>query len=153
MKPIESTPAAVLLEAIASEAESRLWLEKLADRAADAGVRRHLLELAERELAHRHVLEMRYREVTGESPPAPSTPSVDLPVDLRDVDLPRAFKLLLDRERDSESNFRFLAERTSDTALRNLFLELAEIEWKHKIEIQQMYDSVAGDPERFFSDM
>ena len=45
-------------------------------------------------------------------------------------------------------------ERTVEatTELGRLFMELAEIEWKHKTELQAEYDAT-GDPERFLLDM
>jgi rubrerythrin len=66
----------------------------------------------------------------------------------------QALKIALERERDSESNFRFLAERVPDTELGNLFAELADIEWKHKADLQAEYDaSYAADPEQFLRDL
>ncbi|HEX7190601.1 MAG TPA: hypothetical protein VF381_03410, partial [Thermoanaerobaculia bacterium] len=72
-----------------------------------------------------------------------------------DLDLSRALKLALERERDSESYFRFLAERVPPTTeLGKLFVELAEMEWKHKTDLQAEYDSTrADDPERFLLDI
>lgn len=153
MKPLETTPKEVLREAIQSEIVSRAFLQKLADRAANPAARKKLLELADRELVHRARLERRYRELIGENPPPPDDVSVELPSDLVNVDLSRALKIALERERDAESNFRFLAERVPNTELGALFLELAEIEWKHKVEIQNEYDATMLDPEQFLYDI
>ncbi len=32
-------------------------------------------------------------------------------------------------------------------------MELAEIEWKHKTELQAEYDSIVADPEQFLADI
>lgn len=145
MKPLDTTPKEVLAQAIQSELETRAFLLKLAERTDGPVAKRKMIELADRELVHRARLERRYRELIGENPPSPEDVKVELPNDLQNVDLRRALKIALERERDSESNYRFLAERVPNTELGNLFLELAEIEWKHKVEIQNEYDAVAGD--------
>jgi len=65
----------------------------------------------------------------------------------------RALKLALERERDSESYFRFMCERVPGTTdLGRLFMELAEIEWKHKTDLQAEYDAAAG-PDQFLLDI
>ena len=67
----------------------------------------------------------------------------------------RTLTLVLERERDAESNYRFLAERVPNTELGGLFMELAEIEWKHKVDIQGEYDKavLAEDPDSFLEDL
>jgi rubrerythrin len=151
MKPLDTTPKEVLREAIQSELVSRAFLIALAERTTTTAAKKKLLELADRELVHRARLERRYREVVGENPPPPDDVHVELPYDMTNIDLRKGLKIALERERESESNFRFLAERVPNTELGNLFLELAEIEWKHKVEIQNEYDKVAGD--EFLMDM
>ncbi len=147
MKPLDTTVKDVLLEAIASEVASRVYYQRLADRAADPAARAKLLDLAGRQVMHRLALEERYRKLFGENPPSPPPPSVDIPADLTNIDTARALKIALEHERDSESNFRFLAERTLEPQLLRLFSELAEWEWKHKAEIQAEYDALGADPE------
>ncbi|MGA7616299.1 MAG: ferritin family protein [Thermoanaerobaculia bacterium] len=153
MKPLETTVREVLHDAIAAEIESRQFLTKLAERAGTEEVRMRLLALADEEISHRAKLEKRYREAVGQQPPEVMAPTVELPVDLWDLDMRRALKIVLERERDAESNFRFMAERAQTGMLRSLFLELAEFEWKHKVAIQNEYDSFAEDPDAFFRDM
>jgi len=153
MKPLETTVEEVLRKAIQSEVETRLYYQKLAERAATPDVRNRLLQLSDLELVHRARLERRYREVVGQEPPVPQPPSVELPVEVAHLDLPRALKHALERERESESYFRFMAERVPDTELGRLFMELAEVEWKHKTDLQAEYDSTGGDPERFLMDL
>lgn len=154
MKPLETTPRQVLTEAIQAEVVSRAFLQRLAERAADTRTRKKLLDLADRELVHRAHLERRYRELIGEAPPQPPEVPIEIPADYYQIDLGRALKIALERERDSESNYRFLAERVPETELGALFLELAEIEWKHKVDIQREYDAcMADNPERFLLDI
>jgi len=69
------------------------------------------------------------------------------------VDMSKALKLALERERDSESYYRFMAERVPNTELGRLFMELAEMEWKHKTDLQAEYDTTFADPERFLLDI
>ncbi|MGH9456113.1 MAG: ferritin family protein [Thermoanaerobaculia bacterium] len=70
-----------------------------------------------------------------------------MPPNLGRLDLARALRIALEHERESESNFRFLAERAESPELLRLFNELAEMEWKHKAEIQNEYDALGVDPE------
>ncbi|MFN2443612.1 MAG: ferritin family protein [Thermoanaerobaculia bacterium] len=147
MKPLETTVEQVLREAIESEISSRIYYRLLAERASDAPARAKLLDLSERQILHRAKLERRYRELVGQPPPEFPEPHVEIPHDLTSVDTARALRIALEHERESESNFRFLFERSTDPALTNLFSELAEMEWKHKAEVQAEYDAIAGDPE------
>jgi rubrerythrin len=147
MKPLDTTVEQVLREAIESEISSRIYYRLLADRAADEQARAKLLDLSERQTLHRAQLERRYRQLVGQEPPEIPEPRVEIPADLANIDTARALRIALEHERESESNFRFLFERSTDPALTNLFSELAEMEWKHKAEAQAEYDAIAGDPE------
>ena len=40
-----------------------------------------------------------------------------------------------------------------NTELGRLFMELAEIEWKHKTDLQAEYDLIVADPEQFLADI
>ena len=153
MKPLETTVEEVLRKAIQSEVETRVYYQKLAERAGSTAVRMRLLQLADVELVHRAKMERKYKEAVGQNPPEPEPVNIEIPYDVTDLDMSRALKLALERERDSESYFRFMAERVpGHTELGRLFMELAEIEWKHKTELQAEYDAT-GDPERFLLDM
>jgi rubrerythrin len=153
MKPLETTIEEVLRDAIQSEVETRVYYQMMATRTADSAVRKRLLELADIELVHRAKHERRYREVIGQPPPEPKPVTIDLPPDIINLDIGRALKLALERERDSESYYRFMAERVpATTDLGKLFVELAEVEWKHKTDLQAEYDAV-GDPDQFLMDI
>ena len=152
MKPLDITVEEVLRQAIQSEVETRVYYQKLAGRTGDAAVRSRLMQLADGELVHRARMERRYRELVGQEPPPPEPVTIELPSEIHDLDLRRALKMSLERERESESNYRFMAERVPDTELGKLFMELAEIEWKHKTELQVEYDA-AATPEQFLMDM
>ncbi|MFA6956218.1 MAG: ferritin family protein [Thermoanaerobaculia bacterium] len=153
MKPLQTTPRQVLIEAIQSEVESREILLRLSERAATPDVRKRLVELADKELLHRAKLEKKFRDEIGEAPPEPAEAKITLSNDLARLDMRRALKFVLDREREAEGTYRFLAERVPNTELGSLFLELAEIEWKHKNEIQREYDQSSGNPDDFFKDL
>src|SRR6266568_4616817 len=140
MKPLETTVEEVLRKAIDSEVETRVYYQKLAERAGSPAVRTRMLQLADVELVHRAKMERRYREEIGQAPPPPEQVNIDLPPDLVNLDVAHALKHALERERDSESYFRFMAERAPDTILGALFMELAELEWKHKTDLQAEYD-------------
>ena len=153
MKPLETTVEEVLRDAIQSEVETRVYYQKLAERAASPDVRQRLLQLADVELVHRAKLERRYRETIGNAPPDPEPVKVELPSDVYDLDMARALKLALERERDSESYYRFMSERVPGTTeLGRLFMELAEIEWKHKTDLQSEYDA-SSPPDQFLMDI
>jgi rubrerythrin len=154
MKPLETTVEEVLRNAIQSEVETRLYYQKMAERAGSPQVQKRMLELADGELLHRAKLERKYREELQQAPPEPQPATVDLDSEIRDLDMTRALKLALERERDSESYYRFMAERApADSELANLFFELADIEWKHKTDLLSEYESTLTDPEQFFRDM
>ena len=154
MKPLETTVEEVLRNAIQSEVETRVYYQQMAERAGSPEVRQRMLQLADAELLHRAKLERKYREALKQEPPAPESAKVDLDSDLRELDMTRALKLSLERERDSESYYRFMAERApADSELANLFFELADIEWKHKTDLQTEYESTMNDPEQFLRDM
>ena len=153
MKPLETTVEEVLRKAIQSEVETRVFYQKLAERTNDDAVRKRLLQLADIELVHRAKLERKYRDTIGHDAPTPEVVVLDLPADVQMLDLSRALKLALERERDSESYFRFMAERAPGTTdLGRLFMELAEIEWKHKTDLQAEYDS-SLNPDQFLLDI
>jgi rubrerythrin len=153
MKPLETTIGEVLRDAIQSEVETRAYYEAMARRTGVPEVRKRLLELADLEVTHRRTLEVRYRELLGTDAPEPTPVNLDLPFDIPHLDMSRALKLALERERDSESHYRFMAERVpATTDLGRLFVELAEIEWKHKVDLQAEYDANV-DPEHFLLDI
>ena len=155
MKPLETTVEEVLRKSIQSEIETRAFYQKLAERAGSEPVKKRMLQLADEELVHRAKMERKYREELKTTPPPPIPASVELPADVRNLDMTRALKLALERERDAESYYRFMAERVpATTELGKLFVELAEMEWKHKTELQAEYDStIMADPEEFLLDI
>jgi rubrerythrin len=152
MKPLETTVEEVLRKAIQSEVETRAYYQAMAERAADPQTRKRMLQLADAELVHRAKMERKYREEVGRAAAEPLPATIELPLDLADLDLSRALKHALERERESESYFRFMAERVPDTKLGALFMELAEIEWKHKTDLQAEYDAAAS-PDSFLNDL
>src|SRR3954454_19319268 len=141
MKPLETTVEEVLRKAIQSEVETRAYYQAMAERAGDATTRKRMLQLADGELVHRAKMERKYREEVGQTPPDPLPSTIELPNDLTNLDLSRALKHALERERDSESYFRFMAGPVPDTKLVALFLEVSEIEWKPKTRLQAEYDA------------
>ena len=151
MKPLQTTPEEVLRKAIQDEVDSREYYLRLAKVVRSAKAKERLERLADEQLMHRAKLERKYREVIGSAPPAPQPPTAEIPGDAEGMDLIRVVKLALENERDSESTYRFLAERVPGTELGRLFLELAELEWTHKTELQHEYDRIA--PDRFLSDL
>ena len=153
MKPLETTVEEVLRDAIQSEIETRVYYQKMSERAGSPDVRKRMLQLADEELLHRAKMERKYRDELKAVPPEPKQVNIDLPPEIRDLDMPRALKLALERERDSESYYRFMAERApAESDLANLFFELADNEWKHKTDLQREYESTMTDPEQFFRD-
>ena len=154
MKPLETTPEEVLRDAIQSEVETRAYYQKMAERAGSPEVAKRMLQLADTELVHRAQMERKYRETFKKAPPDPQPMKVELPSDLYQLDMKTALKHALERERESESYYRFMAERVPNTELGRLFMELAEIEWKHKTDLQAEYDKVtAMNPDQFLMDL
>lgn len=152
MKPLETTVEEVLRKAIQSEVDTRAYYQAMALRAGSPDVKKRLMQMADGELMHRAVLERRYKAMVGRDAPEPQTPLVELPPDLFNFDMKHALKHALERERDSESYFRFMAERVpAETELGRLFVDLAETEWKHKTQLQAEYDAMVGD--EFLADM
>jgi rubrerythrin len=153
MKPLETTVEEVLRLAIQSEVETRVYYQKMAERAGSPEVRQRMLQLSDGELVHRAKMERKYREAIGENAPDPGPVTIEIAQDIINLDMPHALKHALERERDSESYYRFMAERVPNTELGRLFMELAEMEWKHKTDLQAEYDSVVADPEQFLADI
>ncbi len=154
MKPLDTTPEEVLQQAIQSEVETRVYYQMMAERAGSPGVRARMLQLADGELVHRARMERRFRELIGKAPADPEPVNIHLPPDAVDLNMAQALKMALERERDSESHYRFMAERVPNTELGRLFMELAEIEWKHKTDLQAEYDrALSADPEQFLFDL
>jgi rubrerythrin len=145
MKPLQTTPEEVLRKAIQEEVNSREYYARLAKAVRSPEAKRRLEHLADEQLLHRAKLERKYRDTIGKEPPEPEPPVAEIPSDAADLDLVRVVKLALENERDSESTYRFLAERVPDSDLGRLFLELAELEWSHKTELQNEYDRIAPD--------
>ena len=153
MKPLETTVEEVLRQAIQSEVETRAFYQKLAERTDLPDVKRRLLQLSDLELVHRAKLERKYRDMLGTTPPEPEPTNIDLAPDVQHLDMSKALKIALERERESESHYRFMAERVpTTTELGRLFMELAEIEWKHKTDLQAEYDS-SSPPDQFLIDV
>ena len=152
MKPLVTTVEEVLRDAIQSEVETRVYYLRMAERAGSPEVRQRLLQLADGELMHRAKLERKYRDMVGAAPPDPNPVQLDIPPEISNLDMRHALKYALERERDSESHYRFQAERVPNTEIGRLFMELAEIEWKHKTDLQAEYDRVAA-PDEFLMDM
>ena len=112
-----------------------------------------MIEENDGELVHRAKMERKYKEEIHKDPPEPEPVKIELPSDLVKLDMPRALKHALERERESESYYRFMAERVPETELGRLFMELADIEWKHKTDLQAEYDrSRADQPDQFLLD-
>jgi rubrerythrin len=154
MKPLETNPEEVLTKAIQSEVDTRAYYQKLAERAATPEVKKRLVALADSELLHRAHLERKFRERFKKTPPEPAAPTIEVPSEIGRLDMAQALKHALERERDSESYFRFMAERVPNTELGHLFMELAEIEWRHKTELQAEYDRItAMNPDQFLLDL
>src|SRR5215467_13298588 len=152
MKPLVTTVEEVLRDAIQSEVETRVYYLRMAERAGSPEVRQRLQQLADGELMHRAKLERKYREMVGAAPPDPKPVQLDTPPEIANLDIRHALKYALERERDSESHYRFQAERVPNTEIGRLFMELAELEWKHKTDLQAEYDRVAA-PDEFLMDM
>ena len=83
MKPLETTIEEVLRNAIHSEVETRVYYQRMAERAGSPEVRKRMLSLADGELVHRAKLERRYHEMIGVDPPDPPPANVDIPPEIR----------------------------------------------------------------------
>lgn len=136
----DASPGEILEQAMRNEATTRAYLLQLAERISDETGRRSIVELADRKLMHRSDFERRFREMFGEEPPRFPDPSLEEPPGAQPIDVARALKLALERERDLESNWRFLAEQVAEDDSRRLLLTLAEVQWRIRNEVQQLYD-------------
>ena len=142
----------VLLDAIQSEIDTRERYLHIAKVSANPAVRKKMRDLADRELVHRARLERRFKELTSKVPPDLSPREIEMPSGAESFDLPHALKYALEHERESESDYRFMAERTPASPLKNLYMELAEQEWKHKREVEHEYQASLS-PDQFFLDV
>src|SRR6267142_3771814 len=117
MKPLETNVEEVLRQAIQSEVETRVYYQKMAEGAGSPEVRQRMLQLADGELVHRAKMERKYRETIGQMPPDPAPVTIEIAADNINLDMPHTLKNTLERERDSESYYRFMAERVPNTEL------------------------------------
>jgi len=152
MNPLDTSPREILIDAIQSEFETREWYRLLAGHAPTPEVRARLLGLADDELIHRARLERKFRDRFDEDPPDPRPVQIEIPREQANLDMRRALKLALDRERDSESKYRFLAERAGTSEVSALLMELADTEWHHKADLEAEYNR-HSDPMDFLEDM
>lgn len=144
MKTVEE----ILLEAIQSELDTRRLYKDMASLAPDAETRDVLTALADRELIHRAQLERRYKELFDKPPPPMEESSMTIPPGVQKFDPIRALKFAMEHERNSEAQYRFLSERATEKEIRNIANEMAEIEWKHRREIETELQERIG-PDQF----
>ena len=144
MKSVEE----ILLEAIQSELDTRRLYKDMASLAPNQETKDVLLSLADRELVHRAQLERRFKELFDKPAPPMEESSMTIPPGVQRFDAVKALKFAMEHERNSEAQYRFLSERATEKDIRNIANELAEIEWKHRREIETELENRIG-PDKF----
>lgn len=125
----ESRLAYAALAALATREETRLLAERLSKE--EAAHRDLLLRQFEGQVEpHRALAGL---EVEGAATPLPAGAS---PAEL--------LRTAVEKERESEARYKFLAERFAKTPHWVLFLQLAEGEREHKTRLQRELDSLGG---------
>ncbi len=134
-EPLDLTKT--LEKSVRDEEESRLFYEALAQRAERPETRALAESLAEEEAGHREALLRQFEgRINRERTLANLAPRA-----IASSATPRELLLwALDKERDSEVRYKFLAEQFGGTPHWVLFLQLSEGEREHKNRIQGELD-------------
>ena len=148
MKKEEIT--AILAKAIANEEEANRFYLKLADRVTDKTAKDTLLYLAQEEMGHKKYLE-RYREesfITNATnienvPECKVTEFISSPGIQYDMASKDAFLLASARELNSYNLYVGMASLHPEGDIRNMLLQMANEELKHKEKVEYLYANTA----------
>lgn len=137
---------AVLEASVRGEEVSRLFYEALAKRSVNLETRSLAETLSKEEAAHRELLLHQFegqvdldRALAGLSAEAPHSTVLSPTATPIEV-----LTWALDKERESEVRYKFLAEQYAKTPHWTLFLQLSEGEREHKNRIQRELDRRGG---------
>lgn len=131
---------------VRGEEESRLFYEALAGRATRGETRALAEGLAREEEAHRETFLRQFegqvdreRALAGLDPAAAASRALDPSAAPSEL-----LRWAVDKERESEVRYKFLAEQYAKTPHWVLFLQLSESEREHKSRLQRELDRLAG---------
>ena len=147
MFAFDATTREILEQAIRNEITTQVYLDQLTRRVRSDEGRQTMQDLARRKHGHRSHFERRFHEMFGESSPDIPEPRIETPDGMASIELSKALRLALERERDLESNWRFLAEQVPPGDARTLLLELAETQWRFREEVRQIQGESDGQSE------
>lgn len=128
----------IIEQAIRNEMTSLVYLEQLASRVSPSENQKVIRTLAARKMGHVSHFERRFHELFGTSAPDLPRPEIAGGDLTGAMTLQRALRLANERERDLESNWRFLAEQVDTAEARAMLLELAETQWRFREEVHQL---------------
>lgn len=138
MFTFDASTREILEQAIRNELTTLVYLEQLTERVNPAEDRAVLRDLVTRKHEHLSHFERRFHEIFGTAAPDLPRPEIAGSDVTTPMTLSRALKRANERERDLESNWRFLAEQVSGPEQRALLLELAETQWRFREEVNQI---------------
>jgi len=139
----------VMIEAIAQEVESRDFYKSAAQKVEDSSAREILEDLAREEEQHRVRLEefrfnpqaiVEFEKVPEDSKVAEAEETVSLSFDMKPRDV---FQLAMKKEQHAMEAYQDLEARCSTVEFKKLFSELAAMEKKHKIRLENLFVNAA----------
>lgn len=137
--------ATILERAVAMEIRSRRFYEALAAEVPDAGLRERVFQLARDEAQHEAallegfpgIIDMQRVLDSLAQPPVPREAGIGMT-------LATVLVLAMNREREAEEHYKFMAEAEQRSSHENylLLLKLAEFERQHKVKLQRELESL-----------
>ena len=140
--------------AVERELEANKFYTQVAEKSADASVREIFSQLAREEMGHYELLEKYHSDpsmaVKVSAPPsdwkvAESQPLPALSLAMKPAD---AIALAMKKEQQAVEFYRQLAESSADAAVRDMFVNLANMELGHKHRLETVFVDI-GYPEAF----
>ncbi len=139
-----------LLEiAIEREVEAYEFYTKVASSFKDKALSVIFLELAEEEQSHRNLLENflsnpeKHFEISAPEKDYKLAEETELPPLSTDMKPADAFALAMKKEQQAAEFYRKLASRTNDAEVKDICLNLANMELKHKQKVEKAFVDVA----------
>lgn len=134
---------------ITREKEAHRFYQEVVEKIQDKALKQIFQDLADQELGHKIMLEN--FKVNPDIQVKMSTPAVDFGL-AETVELPElstemspaeALALAMKKEQQAVEFYRYLASYTNDLEVKNLILEMANMELNHKQMLENAYTDVA----------
>jgi len=134
---------------IKRETEAHKFYQEVVGKIQDKALKQIFQDLADQELGHKNMLEN--FKLNPEIKVKMSTPAVDfglaetvaLPELSTEMSPAEALALAMKKEQQAVEFYRYLASYTNDEEIKNLILEMANMELNHKQMLENAYTDIA----------